>query len=493
MAEQQTYVPGYVHDCFVSYGWVDDQVLPSSGASDGWVHALVEDLKVLLAQQLGRSNWGEVWIDRRLDPTKPITPEVEAAAQGSATLLLVLSEGWLVSPWCPHELDLFARRHQASGGTDGRIFPIHRTRIDPERRPNPIRDLIGFDFYTIGDNGAERLLGFPIPVPESPDYQLYCARLDDLSRALGRRLRELQAATGAAPLQAPMPPTIAPQVDRATAVKPIFLAETTPDLRQYRDLLARQLDQSGFATSPTLCLPATPDDYRQVARRELAGSLLFVQILGRFTSDKRPDLPQGYEALQLELAQEAGLPILRWMDPSVDREQLDDPTLYHLAEVVVCGFDDFKRRVEDQARRLLIPPPTPSDTNTQVLIRAAAADEDTACDIGDRLHAEHGVGYEVADESVPLADLVRREPSAYQGLMVVYDRCDPAWVRGQLQECRVIAMGLKELAPVCAVLDQPREGKRRLGIKPPRFHWLSALDGPELGQFLQAIAAVPTP
>ncbi|WP_295413084.1 hypothetical protein [uncultured Thiodictyon sp.] len=39
MAAQQTYVPGYAHDSFVSYGWVDDQVLPSSGASAGWVRA----------------------------------------------------------------------------------------------------------------------------------------------------------------------------------------------------------------------------------------------------------------------------------------------------------------------------------------------------------------------------------------------------------------------------------------------------------------------
>jgi hypothetical protein len=367
------------------------------------------------------------------------------------------------------------------------------TRIDPERRPESIRDFKVFEFYTTDRNEPERLLGFPIPVPGSLDYQLYFARLDDLGCALSSRLRKLRAATGAIPPQAPIPTTIGPRVGRATAVKPIFLAETTPDLRQYRDLLARQLDQSGFATSPTRCLPATPDDYRQVARRELAGSLLFVQILGRLTSNKRPDLPQGYEALQLELAQEGGLPILRWMDPAVDREQLDAPTLYHLAEVIVYGFDDFKRRVEDQARRLLIPPPTPSDTNTQVLIRAAAADEDTAYNIGEHLFNEHGVGYEVADEPVPLTDQVRREPSAYQGLMVVYDRCDPAWVRNQVKECRVIAMELKGLAPVCAVLDRPREGKRRLGIKVPRFHWLSALEGTELSQFLQAIAAVPTP
>ena len=488
MPVQQAYVPGYARDVFVSYAWVDDQPLPSSGAEAGWVRALVDDLKVLLSQQLGRSDWGEVWIDRRLDPTKPITPEVEAAVQGSATLLLILSEGWLTSRWCPHELDLFSQRRPATGGTDGRIFLVNRTGIDPARRPGPIQDLPGFDFFAPDRNGSERPLGFPVPVPGSHSYQLYCDRVDDLSRALSRRLRALRDASGAPPPRAPIPPTLARSVVGDVATKAVFLAETTPDLRGHRDLLVRQLEQSGYATRPARLLPAAPDDYRQAAQRELAASLLFVQLLGPFVSDKRPDLPQGYEALQLELAQAAGVPILRWMDPAVDRARVDDPALFAQAEVIVCGFDDFKRRVEQEARRLLIPPPILPDTDTQVLIRAAAADEEVACDIGEKLLADHAIGYEVADEGEALADLVRRAP--YQGLMVVYDRGDRDWARRQVQECRVIAMERKGQALACAVFDQPREGKRHLGIKLPRFHWLPALDGPELGRFAQALAAV---
>jgi hypothetical protein len=101
MAVQQTYVPGYAHDCFVSYAWVDDQVLPYAGMQAGWVRTLFEHLKVVLTRRLRRSDWGDVWIDHRLDPTMPITPEVEKAVQGSATLLLVVSEGWLTSPRVP--------------------------------------------------------------------------------------------------------------------------------------------------------------------------------------------------------------------------------------------------------------------------------------------------------------------------------------------------------------------------------------------------------
>jgi hypothetical protein len=283
-----------------------------------------------------------------------------------------------------------------------------------------------------------------------------------------------------------VPATIAaPATPADAAAGAIYIAEATPDLRAHRDLLTRQLDQSGLAVRPAALLPAAPADYRAAAASELAASLLFVQLLGPYTLDKRPDLPQGYEALQLELAEARGLPILRWMDPDVDQARLDDPELFRCREVIVGAFDDFKRQVEQTAARLLLPRPIAPETDRQVLIRAAADDEDTAYDLGDRLLAD-GIGYEVADELAPLADLVRRAP--YQGLMVVYDRCDRDWAREQVNECRVIAMSPQGRNTACAVLDRARDGKRRLGIRVPRFHWLSAPDDPGLGRFVQALS-----
>lgn len=486
MPAQEAYVPGHTHDLFVSYAWVDDRIPGKTRPEGGWVRTLVDSLRDLLATQLGRGDRGDIWIDRRIDPTQDITPEVQQALDGSALLLVVLSQGWLESPWCQHELERFVQRPDA--GAKGRTFVIHKTAIEPAQRPEPIRELIGYDLYQTNRDGRERQLGFPVPLPDSPEDREYFNRLDDLSRDLGRRLKELRSATGAPPPKAPVPPTLAAPKDANT--KAIYLAEVSRDLRDRRLTLCRQLDQSGYATLPARVLPANPADYRRAAEAELARSLLFVQLLGPYTTDKRPDLPQGYEALQLELAQGCGLPILRWMDPTQDQGQIDDPGLFGQAPVIVCAFDDFKRRVEQHAGRLLLPAPILPDTDTQVLIRAAAADEASAYGVGERLLAK-GVGYEVADETPPLADLVQQAP--YQGLMVVYDRCDRDWARQQVNECRVIAMARKDKAPACAVFDAPWEGKRRLGIAVPRFHWLSGLEDPDLDDFVHALAAVALP
>ena len=206
MTDSTTYVPGYRHDLFVSYAWVDNQPPGGEERDPGWVHVLSDNLKTQLAGHLGRSDWSVIWIDRRIDRSRAITPEVEDAVRRSAMLLIVLSEGWLESPWCSHELKLFTEQHQQNGGINGRILVVHKSAIAVERRPDPIRDLIGFKFYQTERDGSERQLGFPLPILTNTADRDYFKRVDDLGRTIASRLRELRDQAGAALLRAPTPP-----------------------------------------------------------------------------------------------------------------------------------------------------------------------------------------------------------------------------------------------------------------------------------------------
>ena len=317
----------------------------------------------------------------------------------------------------------------------------------------------------------------------NPEDRGFYACVYRLSRLLKERLHALRAATGAPP----------PQVCRTHASPAaIFLAEAAPDLRGYGTQLANAL-KGRFSIRSAQPFPAALDAYREAVQRELQDCVLFVQILGRHVLDKPPELPQGYEALQLELAKTAKVPILRWMDPGVDQGQLDDPALYKQHPVIVENFSDFQRRVEAAVRLRAIPPPSLPEADIHVLIRAATADRDLACDIGEQLHADHGIGYEVADEDDSLADLVLQGSFPYRGLMVVYDRCHPSWAKRQVRDCRVIDIDRKDPALAVAVYDPPREGKAPLGIKVPRFLLLADFTGPALTPFVAALAKVRTP
>ena len=502
MPDSSSYVPGYQHDVFVSYAQVDNQTL---GGDYGWVHTLVDNLKEMLSGQLGRREWGDIWLDRRIEAGDAIPREVLMALESSALLVVVMSEGYLESPWCTREREDFIARMQQQlqqqGVADGRIFLVHKKEIARERQPEPFRDLIGMEFFQRTRESAEaRTLGFPLPDPRNEQDKPYYQRLDDLSLKIAQRLREMRQQAGGAPARASIPPALA-GVSPTSAVDPgtpqldaIFLAETTPDLKDRRDILTRQLGQSGLSVLPASYYARSPEAFGEAMRRDLAESLLFVQILGPYASPPTPGLPGGYEGLQLDLAEQHGLPVLRWCDPALDSANTSNSNreLFERAEFIQCGFEDFMRQVEQRTRRLQVHQTfdAQAGSDSYVLISAADSDEEMANQIGDALD-EHGVGYELVSELDNLDELLREQQ--YQGLIVIYDHCERDWARARVRQCRSIMLRLKDRAPACAVYDQPRANKPRLGIKFRNLHMLSKLQAPDFQCYIDALhgAAVP--
>jgi len=186
------YVPGWQNDIFVSYARVDDQPLP--GASDGWVSVLVDALRTLLAQQLGRAEVLRMWRDLQIAGHAPLTPEIFGALRGSATLLLILSEGYLASDWCWREYGEFIA---LAGASTRRVFVVERMPVDRDRKPAALRELTGYPFW-VRDRGDRppRVLGVPVPTPAEPEYY---HRLNRLALELGGELKRMAAA-------APPPP-----------------------------------------------------------------------------------------------------------------------------------------------------------------------------------------------------------------------------------------------------------------------------------------------
>ncbi len=95
------FVPGYKYDICVSYAHVDNEPFP--GLENGWVSTFVEGLKVVLSQKLGTKGFS-LWMDNKSfrgnDPFERMT--LDAKTQ-SATMVIILSEGYVRSEWCRKE------------------------------------------------------------------------------------------------------------------------------------------------------------------------------------------------------------------------------------------------------------------------------------------------------------------------------------------------------------------------------------------------------
>ena len=467
------YVHDYDHDVFVSYAHLDDQ------GETAWVTNLVRHLDTELSQRLGTKDL-RIWIDHNLDGNRPLTPEIMQAIRRSATLLVIMSPGYIASAWCADERNAFLGFAQECV-SDGRIFIVRCRDIDPSALPREFGDLIGFKFWTQDTDagGVARPLGLT-----GINEPAYFASVINLSDKLARKLSEMRAAhTGAAPSSAPM------------AGGNIFLARSTDDMETREAELVSYLTQAGLSILPdTWYREDDHQEFRAAMQADLRRCSAFVQLLGRlpgrrarFAGDRR------FPAVQYEIAKEAGAPILQW------REQVDDPAAVEdgghralLEGARACGFEEFKRTVVEATRRKA-QASKPRAVNVAVFVNADRTDLDIARQLS-QLLAQQGVEcyWPIAEGSPEKVRLdLEANLKACDGLVLIYGASEPSWVRDQLRQGRkILSQRDRPLAAIAICLGPPPQ-KTELAVALPELIMLDGRAGITpllLDQFVERLA-----
>ena len=144
------FVQNFKHDVFVSYAHVDDQIYPPH--EEGWVTALVGNLKRQLSEKVGQ-DVVDVWMDYKLEGNVAFTKEILDSLQNSATLLLILSAGFVSSAWCKREVNRFLEVIRARAASGSQLFLVERVKIEKEKLigdgelPAELNDLTGYRFW----------------------------------------------------------------------------------------------------------------------------------------------------------------------------------------------------------------------------------------------------------------------------------------------------------------------------------------------------------
>jgi len=162
------YAPGYENDIFVSYAWVDNKPLP--GIKKGWVSCLVEVLENYLSLEVGRSDQVKVWMDKRNNDRVHLTSELLGKVKHSATLLMVLSRGYLTSKWCKAELNCFLERFNAGSNESLRQIFVAEKTIHRVKRPKALEEVISYPFWYSDGNNRIRTWGLHRYPPEETEY-----------------------------------------------------------------------------------------------------------------------------------------------------------------------------------------------------------------------------------------------------------------------------------------------------------------------------------
>jgi TIR domain len=503
MTAMMAFVPGCEHDVFVSYAHVDD--LPFPGADKGWVTTLVETLRILLAQKLGRSDAYSLWMDHQLSRHKNLTPEILQSLQHSATLLVILSPGYLASEWCLREKDSFLDSLATSPLAGSRVFIIERDKVEREERPPQFADLLGYRFWVQeGEGQPPLILGVPRPDGANPRHLRYFDELARCSSNLADELKSLRQATAAgdaAPQAAAgdaAPQAAAAAEDERPAV---FLAEATDDLDEDAGALRRGLDQAGLRVLPETWYPRDPEQFRRAVDEDLARSRLFVQLLSALPGKKPPGMPEGYVRAQHERAVAAGKPVLQWRSRKLDPATVEDATHRALLEgetVMAVGLEEFRSAVVERA----VAPPQPEPEaaaepgESLVFVDADSGDLALAAKVGEDLE-RRGLAFSLPLPGGTPAEVredLEQNLLFSDALVIVWGGATARWVRNQLLMLRKVAWKRQRPLKAVALVVAPPAGKEPLGLGLPNLLTLDCQAGLGEGSLDPVVAALgPSP
>ena len=450
-------------DIFLSFAHVDDQ--PFANQEKGWITHFTNHLRNELSRKLGRKDNYSFWKDFRLQGNDAVTPEIEQQVKDAKTLVILFSFGWMASPWCQKELELFISSHP---DLSKRIFVVELDRVAMQDKPAIMQDLLNYPFWRVTDKDRVRQLGFPVPQATDSDY---FERLVDLSYDISATLKTLQT-SAAQPAEPP----------KAT----VYIAPVDYPLYSQRSNLISELKQFGIAALPAV---NTPDPHIDA---NLAQCSHFVQLLDA-------NYTMGIPCNQHFTAEVAKKPILQWRDPKLDyagghvpeehRKLLEGKT------VIAAPLSDFTRMVRDA---VLPKPKSPEDDTPKVngekmvFVHASQDDIDKAKGVARNLQIR---GYGIVlpryqGEPDRIRKSIERGYQCCDVLLVVHQKAPAELVEDYLSEARVQTLQ-REIKP--PILICQGEGAEELcyippGVKPPLV-CNSEFDEHCLEQFLAEVEA----
>jgi hypothetical protein len=449
------YVPGYDQDVFISYAHVDNkEMIYGEGEPIPWVTTFKGELQTRLDKSLGKTGV-KIWMDREALPgNESVTQTLESAVRNTATLIVMLSTGYLESEWCKKEVQDFVNL----AGTEGRLFIVHLQNIPLEERPEAMQDLNGFPFFDeAGDD--------PLP----PSAKAYVTSMLNLKNSLSKKLKELK------PQQLSRENPLGEPLHESKKQMALLFAEGTPDLNYDLASIKIYFDKLGYRILPEKPYRRGAQEFQEMLDQDLGEAKLFVQLLGPYGTQRTEDLPEGYEGLQLDRARKLKLPLLRaYRRDTINVKAMSDPvqrSILEASDVMALDLEEFKSKIkmtlEELSFREIIPAVT-EDSEKPIVIYANKSDQNSAFKIRDVLKSKNLLSYIYFHED-PLMDLAKQMNPA--GLVLVYgETTENTWIRERVKDFRDITLIRKPIQPICALYFDPAEKRDQMLIAPlPEF------------------------
>jgi hypothetical protein len=457
----------FTHDIFISYGHLDDE--DPAGDVKGWVDLLVERLPRLVSNNLGYAP--KIWRDERsLRGNDLLRAAIDEGVSRSLVLIPVVTPRYVQSDWCGIELDNFCNTAPPPGAPAhrSRIFKVIKTPLLlhlANKEPEHLRELIGYSFFEMdGDMPVE----FSPDVVPSKDQRYWTAlrRLAwDVSNMLVALKHQPESPQTVSPVAVPVSTDSIPSA-RPLAVGPngvngpaksIYLAETTSDLTQERELVRDELRQRGYGVLPEQKLPCEEvKQTEQAVRATLARCALSVHLVGTRYGSTPEDDARSIVRIQEQLAAQRGeadpaFLRLLWMPQSLMTPALaisDERQKIFVTELqnrITTGAELLQTSIEDLKTRIVEKLNPPAKTPVGGGVRSKLKQVYLICENRDRSLVRpikeylFKQSFEVItwfdeDVAATLTDYHRKNLRECDAALVYFGSGDEPWVRKNLED-----------------------------------------------------------
>ncbi len=329
-------------DILISYAHIDDESLMEG--QKGWISEFHRSLEVRLSQLMGARP--VIWRDPKLQGNDFFGEEIVDQFPEVALLISILSPRYVRSEWCTKEVGEFIKAAQENGGfklrNKSRIFKVIKTPIPLEDHPEAIRETLGYEFFKLDpETGRPKEFG-KIYGPEAE--LAYWEKLDDLAHDITDLLNQLQK----------MGPQVGGDVALNDDAVAVYLAQTSYDLREYRDNIKRELQEHGYRVLPDQHLPLIAPDFISESAQLMDQCEVAIHLIG----ENYGIIPEGSQKSVVELqnetaaqkSKEGKLKRLIWFSPHTETEderQINFVEHLKTSELMHEGADLFENSLED--------------------------------------------------------------------------------------------------------------------------------------------------
>jgi hypothetical protein len=421
-------------EVFVSYAHADNEY-PRYESRDwegsrGWVECFCEALGKRLR---GLRRGTEIWRDGSggIRGASELTPTIERAIADASILVTISSPAYAQSQWCEKELTLFRERAVSRHGgllvgTMLRVFRINKLPVSGETfatRIPELADSTGYQLYRYVEGR---------PLEYEPPYGIeagarFLAGVNNIAYDIVEVLQGRSA---------PVAPT---------GIS-VYLAETTPDVADYRAKLQSEIEQFGHTVLPGANDARSVEDPARI-RSELARARLSVHVVGGEAgpvspgSSGRSSVELQYDLAGEEAARRSDFTRLTWLAPLrqapepaqaafIERLKNTDPNLLE------ASLEDVRSLVKQQ---LEAKPPSrakPAAGEVRIVyLMFDSPDEDSAKPLATWLFDQ---GFEVLKpaRSGNLLKAHKVNLRDSHGALIYYGEVNDAWLTVKLADLR---------------------------------------------------------